>query len=374
MKPIRILQVVGTMDRGGVEAFMMNILRNIDKNQFTFIFLCYGNKKFDYENEIIALGSKIIRIPDYKKVGIVKHIGYIRKAILDENIDILHAHRHYDSVFSVAAARLARISVRIVHSHTTHSGPDRGLVKKIYLVMTRILINLNTTSYLACSIEAGQALFGDRKHMKIIRNGIELSDFVYNRSIRKSVRDDLHIKDDIFVIGHIGRFVDAKNHEFLIDIYHEVYKKNKKTALLLTGDGSLEGLVRKKVKDLNLEQNVIFLDATSNIPQLMQAMDVFVFPSKYEGLGIALIEAQAAGLKCLTSEGNVPLAAKVTENIKYLGLSEGAKYWAKEVLEINGKNYKRKDTFDMIQKAGYNMKDEVGNIESLYRSAIGVRS
>ena len=203
---ISVLHVVGAMNRGGAETFLMNTLRNIDKDRFTFVFLCYGNNKFDYEDEIISLGSKIVRIPDVKVVGILRHIRDIKQVIQNENIHMVHVHTHYNSMFSVIAARLAKLKVRIVHSHTTESGSDQGIIRRIYSVVAKIMININTTNYVACSTGAGRALFGNRKKIQIIHNGIDVSKFRYSKNIRRLMREQLRISDDTFVIGHIGRF------------------------------------------------------------------------------------------------------------------------------------------------------------------------
>ena len=365
MSKIRVLQVIGGLNRGGSETFLMNALRNINREKYSFVFLCYGDSKYDYEDEAVALGAKIVRLPDVKEAGIRTHIKDIKQVILRERIDVVHAHTYYNSIFSLIAGKKAGASIRIAHSHNTHSELLPKIVKRLYFVISRYLIDKYCTYRLACSVEAGKAFFLKKRDFDVINNGININDFVFNEKTRQKFRKEFAVENN-FVIGHIGRFDDQKNHNFLIDIFYEIYKLSNDAVLLLIGKGLDEEKIKEKVKNLNLGKNVHFMGIRSDVGDLMQAMDVFVFPSKYEGLGNVLIEAQAAGLKCFTSKYTVPQEAKILDNFEYLSLDDGSKKWAARIISSRLDASIRKDTSSLVRSAGYDMRNEVSKLEHLY--------
>lgn len=367
MKRINILHVVGGMDRGGAETFLMNILRNIDKEKFNFIFLCYGNKPFDYENEIRSLGAKIIRTPDIKNVGIFKHIHNIEKIIKDEKICIVHAHTHYNSMFSLIAAKRSKVKTRISHSHSTKSEQNPSLIKKIYFIFSKLVINIYANNYLACAEDAGHAIYYKKNRFTVVDNGIILNDFYFNDSSRELIRRTLSIADGTTVIGHVGRFDTAKNHMFLLDVFGEYTKINDNTTLLLVGDGRLKNDIHDKVKSLNLQDKVIFMGVRDDINKIYSAMDIFLFPSLYEGLGIALIEAQTNGLPCLTSNVIDPIT-QITERIHYYPLDKGPISWADKIKTINLAKHKR--NLELVSSTSrYNVIHSIKLIEGIYSNS-----
>lgn len=350
------------MNTGGAETLLMNIYRKIDRKKFVFYFLCFGSEKFDYEDEIEQLGGVIVRIKTLEELGIRKYIKEIMNVIKQNNIDIVHVHTYYNSIFSLIAAKKCGIKKRIVHSHNTKNSNKDNFITKIYATISKILIKKYANVYLACSPEAGEALFTNRKFM-IIKNGIDINKFMFDIDRREKLRKQLNIDKNMIVIGNVARFYEQKNHNFLIDIFYEYQKLNPKSKLVLIGDGPLKQTIKEKVKKYNINDKVLFLGVRQDVNELYNIMDVFVFPSFYEGLGIVLIEAQANGLKCIVSD-TIPREVKMLDNIEFVDLSQGEKKWA-NIIEKS--NMKRLSDFTEIKKKGYSILETVGEIEKIYK-------
>jgi len=356
-----VLHVVGTMNRGGAETFIMNILRNIDRDKFEFYFLCFNDNKFDYEDEIIALGATIVRVPDVKKTGIIKHIGNIRRVIRKYHIDIVHSHTSYNMVFSLIAARLEDVVKRLAHSHSAGSRTTPTLVKKLYIVTTRALINHTATRRLACGTVAGVAFYG-AKEFTIVYNGIDLKQFTLNGSKRAALRASFGVNEQETVVMHVGRFHEVKNHTFLLDIFNEYQKINSDSHLFLLGDGPLRKDIENKTNTLGLAKKVRFLGVRSDTSDLYNIADIFVLPSLYEGLPVVLVEAQVNGLRCLVSD-TVDQTSKITNYLDFLPLGNGALDWA---IEIDSLDKSRAEAPKELIGGAYDIKTSVKDIESLY--------
>lgn len=361
MKKIKILEVIGSMDMGGAETFLMNVLRNIDRKKFELIFLCYGNKKFDYEEELVSLGGKIVRIS--KPTGnIFKNIKQIKDIIRNNNIDVVHCHTYFNSMYALIAAKQCKIKKRITHSHNTVSEKNPSIIKKIYFSLSKIVIDFYSTDFLACGKEAGEALFFKNKKFQVIDNGIILEKFYYNKNLREEKRKELKLPNDYQIIGHVGRFEEAKNHSFLIDLFDEYQKKNKKTLLLLIGDGSLRPSIEKKIKEKKLNNKVILLSKRSDVNELYNVMDLFLFPSLYEGLPVVLVEAQTNGLPIVASD-TIDKESDYTNTISFLSLQDDFDSWMKT---IEKRIKKRTDNRKMMENSKYNIKNTVKQIEDIY--------
>jgi glycosyltransferase involved in cell wall biosynthesis len=358
---IKILHVVGGMNRGGVETFLINILKTSDTKKYEIIFLCYGNAKFDYDDEIISLGGCVLRLPDVKEIGIIRHISNIRNIIKSNNINIVHAHTYYNSVFSLVAARLSKVTIRIVHAHSTYSEINPNPLKKIYFLIAKIAINYLATEKIACGNTAGKALYNKSKFI-IVKNGILTENFMFNKEIRQQLRSQLRINNSTTVIGHVGRFETVKNHVFLIDVFKDYLKLNGNSTLLLIGNGELEKNIELKVDELGLSSKVIFLGSVANANDFYNIMDVFIFPSYFEGLGMALIEAQVNGLKCIASTG-VPNEARITNSVKFLSLDLGVSKWSKIIKNMN---MKRQDISNHDHIHDYNIRNSKIKLEAIY--------
>lgn len=362
MKKYKVMQIVGTMNRGGAETFLMNAFRNIDREKIEFIFLCYGNAKFDYEDEIISLGGKIVRIPDIKESGIIVHIKNLNKSIIDNKITAIHTHTYYNSIFSLIVAKICGIKIRIVHSHTTKSETNPTIIKHAYFLISKIGIDIFANKFVACGNAAGESLFMPWRKFKIIDNGIDIAAFTYNKNIRNAVREELNIDTKTTVLMHAGRLVEVKNHKFLIEIFAEYKKINSNSQLILVGDGPLRLGIEKRIHKLNLSDSVKLLGLRSDIYRIYSAADVFILPSLFEGLPLVLIEAQVNGMKCIVSD-TVDKNVKITDSVEFKSLLITPIKWAKCIEEINKK---RTDYLNIFKNSQYDIKYNIKNIENIY--------
>ncbi len=361
---IRILHVLGGMNQGGTENFLMNLYRNIDREKIQFDFLV--NRKGFFDEEIEKMGGRIYYIPALQKVG---QIVYTKK--LDDffkqhkEYKIVHSHLNKVSGLILERAQKANIPTRIAHSHNSQSG--RNLVVNIYKNYLGKKILKNATHLFACSDLAAEYLFKERsKEAIIIKNGIETEKFAYSEEKRKKIRDELKIKEKSTIIGNVARFSEQKNHTFLIDIFYEYQKKNPNSYLVLVGKGALEEKIKNKVKKLDIESKVKFLGIRTDTDYLYSAFDYFVFPSLFEGLGIVLIEAQVSGLKCFTSDMVVPKDAKITDNLKFIPLCKDSKYWAECIYDLNVAKIQRENQTENVKRAGYDVNDVLHKLELFY--------
>jgi len=361
MKKINILQVKGTMNRGGAEEFLMNVLRKIDSNKYSFIFLCYGNDKFDYEEEIITLGAKIVRIDDVKSHGPLKQIGKIREVIRNENIHVIHAHTYFNSVLSLIAGKREGVSVRIAHAHTSLKGNEAGPIKSIYASVSRKRILKNATTLIACGKEAGKAFYGTT-NFKIIRNGIITENFSYNLHFRDSVRSALGINKETTVIGHVGRITKPKNHKFILNVLDEYLKLNKDTLLVLVGDGPLRQNLESRATLMKLSDNIKWLGTRDDVVKLYSMMDVLIFPSLWEGLPLTLVEAQVNGLAILASDV-IDTDVKFTNKLQQICLNVGPETWAKELFTMSEGNSR---SIISSNDSEYNIITSVKKLTELY--------
>lgn len=366
-KPIRVAQIIGKWLGGGVESVVMNYYRYIDRNEIQFDFICdEDSTNIPYE-EIEKMGGKVILIPPYQKI--IKYHKKLKQVLKDGNYKIVHSHINALSVFSLFAAKCAGVPVRIAHSHSTSNKKEwkKNIIKNILRPFSRVF----ATDYMCCSELAGRWLFGnkefDKGNVYILNNAIDVEKFKYDENVRKEVRKELEIDENTLVIGHVGRFVEQKNHRFLIDIFNEVHKENTNSILLLIGQGPLMAEIKDKVKKLGIEKSVIFLGQRNDANRLYQAMDVFVLPSLYEGLGIVLVEAQSAGLLCICST-NVPREANITNSVKFLKLDKILK-WKEEILDVKIINT-RKSNVKLIKEHMYDISCESSKLKDLYLNKI----
>jgi len=364
--PIRILQIFSIMNRGGSESLVMNLCRSIDRSKIQFDFLINREEKGAYDDEILELGGKIYYIPHMSKVGHFKYIKELKSFFLNhKEYRIIHSHLNTWSGVIFIVAKKIGIPIRIAHSHASY--PHYPFFEMLYKQYSKSLISRNATHYFACSKAAGKWLFGSKKvkngGVVIFNNAIDAKKFSYNENIRNKYRAELNLVGK-FVVGNVGNFSLPKNHEFLIKIFIELYKRNKNTVLLLIGNGKLIYKIQEKVKKLDLKNSVKFLGTRSDIPDLLQAMDVFLFPSLYEGLPLTLVEAQAAGLKIIASD-TITEEIKLTDLIDFISLKKPSVYWAEKVLKY-ADGYERKNTYKEICNTGYDVKKNAKWIEIFY--------
>lgn len=363
MEPIRVLQVVTIMNRGGLETMLMNYYRKLDKTKIQFDFMTNRLERGHYDDEIEALGGKIYRLSPIKPGNYNKYFKELDEFFKEhKEYKVVHSHINENSGFVLKAAKKAGIECRVAHSHLSDLKLDYKYPFRVY---ARRNLKGNVSDYFACSQRAGEWLFGKEISSSgkviVLNNAVDTEKFKINKDIRDKVRMELGIEDKK-VIGHVGRFNPQKNHEFLIDIFNEVYKKDKGIVLLLIGDGYLKEKIEDKVKKLNLEQGVKFLGVREDIPELMQGMDLFLFPSQFEGLAVVMVEAQAAGLKVITSTG-VTKESDITNNVEFIELSKGAEYWADIIINSD---FKKKDSIKMMISKGYDSTNNVKWLSDFY--------
>ena len=360
---LRIGIILGKWFGGGVEAVLMNYYRNIDRNKIQFDFICDSDSTNIPYDEIKSLGGRVILCPPYQ--DIFKYIKELKKIFKENNYKIVHSNINALSVFPLYAAKKSGVPIRIAHSHSTSNKKEwkKNLLKNAL----RPFSKKYATHYFACTEHAGRWLFGnktfDQGKVFVVNNGIDLNNYIFNENIRKEKRNELNLKNSDIVIGHIGRFMKQKNHEFLIDVFNELYKENNNYKLILLGQGPLQDEIKEKVKLLNLENAVLFLGQKEDANKYYQAMDLFLFPSLYEGLGMVAIEAQTAGLPCIVST-EVPKIAKVSDKIYFIGLEEPIGEWTKTINDFISDD--RTINLKEIQEAGYDIVTEVKKLEQKY--------
>lgn len=371
MDTVRILQVLASLDRGGAETMLMNIYRSIDKDRIQFDFVVnHQLGDYAYESEIRTLGGRIYRIPRFKIYNYYKY----RKSwktlfFLHPEWNVIHGHQTTTALIYLQLANKLN-KVTIAHAHT--AGRDKslkGIIKRYFEFPLRWI----ATHKIACSKPAGEWVFGKKicslDKCTIINNSIDSKKFVFNQTIRKDIRFKLGF-DDKYVIGHIGSFQTVKNHTYVIKIFNKIRKKIPDSLLLLVGDGSLRSNIEAEVKEMGLEDNVIFTGVRSDIPDLLQAMDVFLFPSLYEGLPVTMIEAQASGLPCVISDTISP-EVKITDNVEFISLDKSPKYWAERVLSYQT-GFIRKDTSAEILAANYDIVENAKMLQDFYLSLANI--
>ncbi|MGN0983628.1 MAG: glycosyltransferase family 1 protein, partial [Gemmiger sp.] len=300
--PIRVAQVLNRMDSGGIEAVVLNYYRHIDRSKVQFDFYFAEGSTFPQRAELEALGAGIYPIPPYTEVAAYQRV--LQGAFRARRYSIVHAHLSTMSVFPLFAAWRAGIPVRICHNHST---ANLGEGKKTLLkYLLRPFNKIFATHWFACGEAAGRWMCGDRAfdagRVNVMPNAIDTARFAYDDAARAALRRELNIPPDAFVVGHVGRFTFAKNHRFLIDLFAALHKSCPDARLLLVGEGELAQEIRCQVKDLGLENSVVFTGVRRDVHKLYSAMDVFCLPSHYEGMPVVAWEAQANGLPCVLSD------------------------------------------------------------------------
>lgn len=368
-KKYKVLHVVGGMDVGGTETMLMNLYREVH-NVIQFDFISYYKKDAYYDNEIKELGGKIIKIDSPSKVGQLKAIINLYKIIKQGKYEVVHAHTLFNCGIAMLAAKLAGAKIRISHSHT-NLDMSNNIIKKLYFSLMRGLIKLFSTDFVACSESAGKYLFGENiiknSNYKVLHNYINYNKFLQCGDY-KSIREELVIKEDDIVVGHIGRFVDAKNHKFLIDIINDMVKENNKVKAILVGNGPLRKEIEDKVESLGIRKNIYFLGLRNDIDVILNNCDLFIFPSIYEGLGLVILEAQACGLPCIVSEAIQHEADLEIGLLNRLQLKNSCEEWSNKAVDLVSKKQKDKANIkNAFKNKGYELNQIVSNLLKIYK-------
>ena len=359
-EPIRVLHVVTQMTRGGIETMLMNYDRAIDHSKVQFDFLEHRDAVTDYDEEILKLGGRIYRLPRLNPFS----PNYLQAldSFFREHQEYRIVHSHLDCMAGIPLQYAKRngVPVRIAHAHNTNEKKNLKYPLKLFY---KRMIPGNATQLFACGKEAGRWMFGDRQ-FTVLNNAIDAQTYVFNASVREEVRKELQLAPDTLLVGHIGRFSPQKNHSFLIDIFDAVLKKNENSKLLLVGKGTLENEIRQKCARLGIEDKVIFAGERSDVNRLLQAMDVFVFPSLWEGLSLVSIEAQAAGLPSVFSETISPECIITNGLVDRVSLQKSANEWAETIL--NRVVHERTNTIEQVRCAGFDVRQNAKILQMIY--------
>lgn len=366
----KIIHMVHKMNKGGgVENVLMNYYRNVDTTRVQFVFLFPSEEKADFDQEIIDLQGEMISVTGREENFFKNLIETIKVFREKSDIKIVHIHvADASKLVDGIIAKLCRKKV-IFHSHTIY--PNNSFIAQLKRRVRIPLFRLFGNQFLGCSQEAGQYFFGKsiihKKSFEIFKNAIDLNNIAFNPDIRKEVRDELRLNNQ-FVIGQVGRFSDEKNHDFTLKVFIEVLKQNTNSILLLVGGGHLLEETKEKVRKLGIQEKVIFTGLRSDVSRLLQGMDALIFPSKYEGLGMVLIEAQASGLACLSSS-IVPKESKVTDRIEYYSIEESPKKWADWLCQVDI-NFNRAEQVKIVADFGYDIHQQVEWLVEYYEKIV----
>lgn len=371
-----VLHVVGVMDRAGTETWLMHVLRNTRNSDLKMDFLVHSEKTGDYDEEIRDLGSDLkifspTRNPLIYSFRLYKLLAFARK------YEAIHSHVHYFSGWILFIARLAGVRIRVAHSHndTSRDYQTASLAKLLYIRSMKALIRRYATCGLAASQQAAKALYGNSwtadPRWQVLHCGIDFNDFRTHVD-RSEIRSKLGIDNGAYVVGHVGRFVDQKNHYFLIEIFEQLKNLKKDSHLLLVGVGPLLDEIKELVKKKGLHDCVSFAGVRKDVPQLMKgAMDIFVFPSKFEGLGLVLVEAQEAMLPCVISD--VIPDEVVVSQISKISLANTASEWAVAIdsisRKINNLNNQEKENFANLLHERFSIESSIKSLICVYKKS-----
>lgn len=358
MRKILIVNTSG-LGMGGITIHMLNYIRALKQKDYKGLFtiVVTGIRDEHMLKQFADLGCILEYFPDRKR-QLLKYTASLKSLINKQQFDVIHVHGNSSTMaLELLLGKIGGIPVRISHCHNSKC-EHAGLHKLIYP-----LFESSYTRAVACSKLAGDWIFGSGNYV-VLSNAIDLQQFQYSTEIRKKYRELLKITEDTLLVGHVGNFNEQKNHEFLISVFHEILKQRKAT-LILIGDGLLQENVKKLVRDLQINDNVFFLGLRDDVNCWMQAMDVFVFPSRWEGLGMVAIEAQATGLPVLAST-EVPREACLTPYMKFASLEQNAQFWANSVLEISEINKNRNVDKEMVSE--YDISCESKKLQELYEN------
>lgn len=379
MKKIRILQFPVANSKGGITQYVLQNWKYIDKSLFQFDFATMS-KTLSFSDQLEKEGCKIYYISCYAEQNREKFADEFRKILLEGKYDIVHLHTKQWKSFQVEQiAKEVGIKKIIVHAHSTSidtlDKKQREIEVQLHNNVLEQLTEEVATDFWSCSLKASDFIFGDRirkEKINFMPNAIEFSKYIYRSEIRRQYRENMGILEDERVIGHVGRFVYSKNQEFLIEVFVELCKRNntgkQKYKLLLIGSGEREEEYKKLVYEKQLQEQVIFAGHRSDVPELLQAMDIFCLPSRFEGLPISLVEAQASGLSCITSDC-VTTEADITGNVYYKPFNAGK--WAECILKILSETHDRNHiAYKQMLESKYNIENQIKDVERRYMEGI----
>lgn len=381
MKKIRVLQFPVANSKGGITQYVLQNWKFIDKSKFQFDFATMS-KSLDFAGNLEEEGCKIYYISCYAELDKKRFTSEFKKILIEGSYDIVHIHtKQWKSFLVEQIAKDVGIKKIIIHAHNTgiDTLDEKKRIEEIKLhnlVLEKLTKDI-ATDFWACSKEAANFLFGDKiskSKIVIMKNAIDLSRYTYNLKTRNENRRNLGIAEDEYIIGNVGRFVYQKNQDFLIKVFSEIYRELGKNdcryRLLLVGSGEREEEYRKMVNEYGLSNCVIFTGYRKDVPELLNVMDIFCLPSRFEGLGIVLVEAQATGLPCIVNQ-SVPEEVKITEDVVMLPLDISV--WKRRIMKYYSNRTWRKENGKKILDAGYDISNQIKMVEQYYENGIIIK-
>lgn len=373
-QPIRVLHIFGRMNRGGAETFIMHVYRHIDRSKIQFDFAVHSDQPGHYDGEIRGLGGRIFVLPRPRLAVLPAYKRALARVLREKGpFAAVHSHVHFYSGIPLAIATSAGIPLRIAHSHThnTSDGKKSALSRRLYRWCMRRQIFCYATHMLGCSRPASEALYGPKcwqdERVQVVHNGIDHTPFESLPIAQNTLRRKCGLPEDGHIIGHVGRFDVPKNHTFLIEIFESLLGRLPTARLVLVGDGPLRTEIEKRVKSKGLEDRVLFLGVRADVPEIMGCLDVFLFPSLYEGLGIVLIEAQAAGIPCVVSDVISDEADLGIGLLHPVSLNAGPNIWVDYVLQaLRGNTPEWKLREEALKRNGYDVQEVAVYLVRIY--------
>lgn len=364
---VKVLQVFNELDQGGIEHVVINWMKNMNLQKVEFHFALMSGQKGVLDDYVIKLGGKIHYFSNGTKS--LKNIKQNLTKIMKDYgpFDAIHSHTYFFSGYILKIAYQNGIPVRIAHAHDTYKGENRSFIRKVYETRMKQLINKYATYKLGVSRESALHVFGNIDDSTyIINNGVNIEKYKFSIRVRKSKRSELEIQPNEKVIINIGRFEEQKDHEYLIKIFAQLLKHDNSFKMLLIGNGSLKPHIVNMAKKLDILDRIIFLENRNDINELLMVADIFVMPSKYEGLPIVLIEAQASGMPCIISS-NITKEAVICPNVYTLN-KENMGLWVKKIMDL--RNVGRMDNSQLLSDADFNIKKIALFVQRLYLTNI----
>lgn len=365
----RILVFGMTDNPGGMESCIMNYYRFIDRTKIQFDFLCNFDTMAHYD-EVIKLGGNVFFIPK-RSESLIKYKKELEAFFKTHAKDYYALWFNTCSLANIDYLKIAKrydIKIRIVHAHNSQNMDSK--LRGVLHNLNRNIVSKYATDFWSCSREASLFFYNSNiinsSKYSIVKNAINLTKYAYNREIREEYREELGLQDKL-VIGNVGRLHFQKNHLFLIDIFKEITLRNNNAILLLVGKGPDEEVIKEKVEKCHLEDKVIFLGLRNDVENIMQAMDIFLLPSLFEGLPLVLIEAQASGLQSYASKDVISIESKASDFLRFIGLDKSAYVWADKILNYhNENNLKREDSHSIILNSGFDIEKEAKKMEKFF--------
>ena len=367
--PIRVLHVLTAMNRAGTETMLMNLYREIDRTKIQFDFAVSATTECDYDKEIKNLGGKLFRYPKYKGVNHISYKLWWNKFFIDHpEYKIVHGHIGSTAAIYLKIAKKHNIFT-IAHSHSTGGKLSiRSALYKMYSYNTRNIADY----FIGCSKEALVNRYGTRiaentDISAVLNNGVDVQKYIYDEQIRDAVKKELCLNDKLLLVGTVGRFTEAKNVFFIVDIISELNKVCTDFRFIWAGTGELKDQVKGYIEEKNLEDKIIMLGVRDDIPRILQILNVFILPSKYEGLPVIGVEAQAAGVPMLCSN-KVSQEVKMTDCCTFLPI-DSPKVWAESILRERTFRRITSAPEDVI-KAGYDIRSTAAWLTDVYESVL----